>query len=288
MSASTGTARYEQHTDYTKQVLESATEVPLLHGWLVSFASWLLLAGFVVFPGTFTNIKQIDLSNQAVSGVERWAFTKIQNLPLLGVAGICSGLGALGMVIFWIRWRKNYVIITDKVFLPGIQQGCAGVLSTVVNVYTAQYREWSIMARITVAVEGGCAIACAILFAFYWGLLFPTKRAHDKEMKERQGQHSNIDEEKGGKGQSPTIAKARPSRQGTTRSDRTSKGDSPVAIKRLSEFQATHSPTEEEVGKEDQPDIILTPKMPPFDQHLTGITQVNDLPGDESEEPKVA
>jgi hypothetical protein len=108
--------KHVKHTLYMIQLLESA-DVPLWQSWGVAFASWLLLAGFVVFPGTFTNIKQIDLSNQAVSGAERWLFTRIQNLPLLGVAGACSAIGATGMGIFWIIWRKNHVVVADKVFL---------------------------------------------------------------------------------------------------------------------------------------------------------------------------
>jgi hypothetical protein len=150
------------------------------------------------------------------------------------------------------------------------------------------------MARITVAVEGGCAIICLVLFALYWGLLWPTKRAHDKEIKEKQERRSlqsNTDEEKDAEGygseakaesRSPTIAKARPSRQGTTRSDRTTKSDSPVASKRISELKVAPAPTEEEVGNEDQPDIILTPKMPPFDHTLTGVTKVDDPPEEQS------
>lgn len=116
MSTSAGKKKYAPHTRYMIQLLESA-DVSLLESWGVAFASWLLLAGFVVFPGTFTNIKQIDLTNQAVTGAERWLFTRIQNLPLLGVAGACSALGALGMIIFWIRWRHNHVVVADKVFL---------------------------------------------------------------------------------------------------------------------------------------------------------------------------
>lgn len=116
MSALAGPKKHVHHTVYMIQLLESA-DVSLFESWGVAFAAWLLLAGFVVFPGTFTNIKGIDLSNQAVTGAERWLFTKIQNLPLLGVAAVCSGLGALGMIIFWIRWRHNHVLVADKVFL---------------------------------------------------------------------------------------------------------------------------------------------------------------------------
>jgi hypothetical protein len=103
-------------------------------------------------------------------------------------------------------------------------------------------------------------------------------------MKDRQNQDSNTDEEKGAEDQRPTTAKVGLSRKGTARSDRTSKGDSPVAIKRLSEFQATHSPTEEEVGNKDQPELDV--KKPSLNHHLTGVTQVNDPPEEQSEGPE--
>jgi hypothetical protein len=110
------TTKDAQNTAYMELLLESAIKVPSYHTWAVSFSSWLLLAGFIVFPGTFTKISNISVNNQAVSNAEKWALTKVPNLPLLGLASICTGLGALGMIIFWIRWRHNYNIIKHQVF----------------------------------------------------------------------------------------------------------------------------------------------------------------------------
>ena len=118
MSTSAGTTKDAPHTRYVGQLIES-TEVPFSHTWGVSFASWLLLAGFIVIPGTFTSQ---SLKKDAVSNVELWVFTKIQYLPLLGVAGICSGVGALGMIVFWVYWRNNYHVIKHEVF--GVRLMC--------------------------------------------------------------------------------------------------------------------------------------------------------------------
>lgn len=103
-------------TEYAKQLVEFH-DFPHREGWLVTFASWLLLAGFVTFPATFTNLKQANLSGQPFGTAGQWLISKIQNLPLLGVACGCSGLGALGLFLFWIRWRHNYFIVSEKVFL---------------------------------------------------------------------------------------------------------------------------------------------------------------------------
>jgi hypothetical protein len=117
MSTSAGTTKDAQNTPYMELLLESATKVPSYHTWGVSFASWLLLAGFIVLPGTFTNIKNISVSNQAVASAKQWALSKVPNLGLLGLASICTGLGALGMIAFWIRWKHNHVVIMQNVFL---------------------------------------------------------------------------------------------------------------------------------------------------------------------------
>jgi hypothetical protein len=116
MSTSAGTTKDAQNTPYMELLLESATKVPSYHTWGVSFASCLLLAGFIVFPGTFTNIRHIGASNPAVASAEQWTLSKVPNLGLLGLASICTGLGALGMIAFWIRWSHNHVIIMQNVF----------------------------------------------------------------------------------------------------------------------------------------------------------------------------
>lgn len=115
-SSEVGEVKKPHVTEYTKQLLQFS-DLPFYEGWGVAFASWLLLAGFVVFPGTFTNLKQLNLNGQPFGAAGQWLISKIQNLPLLGVACVCSGLGALGLLLFWLRWRHNYISITEKVFL---------------------------------------------------------------------------------------------------------------------------------------------------------------------------
>jgi hypothetical protein len=41
----------------------------------------------------------------------------VKNIPLLVIAGICTGIGAAGMVWLWWRWRQNYVWLLNKIFL---------------------------------------------------------------------------------------------------------------------------------------------------------------------------
>lgn len=156
--------------------------VPKWHNIAVAICAWLLLAGFVIFPGTFTSIQSIDTEAEEYTDVERWIVTHIRNLPLLVVAGICCGIGGLGMIAFWIRWHSNYVWVCNRVFMPGTLHALAGLLSTIINVYTAQDKQWSITARVSAIVEGACLVVCGALFIFYsnW-MLERVKKRHRKE-----------------------------------------------------------------------------------------------------------
>jgi len=92
--------------------------IPRLYNILSSFFTWLLLAGFIIFPGTFTTISNLD-SDTAIanSHTASTIIASIKNIPLLVVAGVCSGIGAVGMVWLWWRWRQNYVWLLNKIFL---------------------------------------------------------------------------------------------------------------------------------------------------------------------------
>lgn len=174
-----------KHTARTRymQMLLDLDAVPKWHNIAVAIAAWILLAGFVIFPGTFTSIQSINEDGtQGYNGVEQWVLSRVKNLPLLVVAGVCCGIGAIGMILFWIRWRQNYVWVCNRVFLPGTLNSLAGLLSTIVNVYTAQNHQWSITAKVSAIVEAGCLAICGALFIFYsnW-MLARVRKEHNKE-----------------------------------------------------------------------------------------------------------
>ena len=108
--------RPSANTRYMEMLLD-LDSVPKWHNITVAICAWLLLAGFVIFPGTFTSIQNIDTEAGGYTDVERWILTHIRNLPLLVVAGVCCGVGALGMIAFWVRWRANYVWVCNRVFM---------------------------------------------------------------------------------------------------------------------------------------------------------------------------
>ena len=91
--------------------------IPRVHNLLASFFTWLLLAGFLVFPGTFTSLQQYESKNNSGPALEHQILHTVANAPLLWVAGACCLIGTVGMIGLWIRWRRNYVWLINRIFM---------------------------------------------------------------------------------------------------------------------------------------------------------------------------
>lgn len=107
-------------TRYMEMLLH-LDKIPRLDNILASAFTWILLAGFLVVPGTFTTFKtsQVfkDASNADKNGVERDIVHSIANIGLLWVSGFLALVGAVGCFWLWFKWRRNYVWLINKIFL---------------------------------------------------------------------------------------------------------------------------------------------------------------------------
>jgi hypothetical protein len=103
---------------------------------------WILLAGFLVFPGTFTSLNNLSDDPNIHSAAATDILRKVKHVQLLIVAGVTAGIGAIGMVWLWWRWRVNFVWLLNKIFLPGCLNSFAGLISTLINVYSQQGGNW--------------------------------------------------------------------------------------------------------------------------------------------------
>ncbi|KAK3327754.1 hypothetical protein B0T19DRAFT_422696 [Cercophora scortea] len=152
-------------TEYMKMLL-ALDKIPRLHNILASFFAWILLAGFVIIPGSFST-----------------------NTPLTAVtalSGLCITIGVLGIAYLAVRWRANYVWLLNKVYMPVLLNGLAGVVATMTSVYTAQRGQWNIQAVVAVVVEGVVVVVCAGLFGVYdFWLLRRVKGEHCHHERER-------------------------------------------------------------------------------------------------------
>lgn len=113
-------------------------QVSPLHNILASLFVWILLAGYIVFPATFNSLQKSSLDAKADTRLKSEALKTARNLPLLYVAAVACGIGIVGCLWLWWKHRKNYVWVINRIFLPSLLNSVAGLVSTLVNVYSAQ------------------------------------------------------------------------------------------------------------------------------------------------------
>jgi hypothetical protein len=101
-------------TKYNDLIVESYN-TPERFNILATASLWTLLAGFVVFPGTFTSLQNTSSLSSSVPG--RVVQRTIQNVPLLAIAVFFFLLGMVGVGWLWQQRRRQYLWLADKVFL---------------------------------------------------------------------------------------------------------------------------------------------------------------------------
>ncbi|KAF2448134.1 hypothetical protein P171DRAFT_328089, partial [Karstenula rhodostoma CBS 690.94] len=129
--------RTTAQTRYIEMLL-GLDNVSKLHNVLASFFTWILLAGYLVFPATFNKLNDKDLDAKADNALKEHALATVRNVPLLYIAAFACGIGVLGCVWLWWKHRGNYVWVINRVLLPSLMNSIAGLISTLVNVYSAQ------------------------------------------------------------------------------------------------------------------------------------------------------
>jgi hypothetical protein len=93
-------------------------EVPkiLYANMFASLFTWLLLAGFIVFPATFTSIR----NSRALDGMGKAGkviVSAAQNIPWLGAAIVCCACGVSGLSWLWLGQSQSFIWPGDRIFL---------------------------------------------------------------------------------------------------------------------------------------------------------------------------
>lgn len=185
-------------------MLLSLDTIPRLHNILASFFGWLLLAGYVVFPGTFSSLSSSLSSSSSSSSAlpSEASHLLVQNTPLLIIASVACGLAAAGLTWLSLTWRRNHVWTLNRVYLPCATSSAAGLVSSLVTVYAQKGGAWSLMARVTAAVEAGVLVVCGGLFVVSALLLRGVRKGHEREVArlEREAAGEGEGEGEGGEG----------------------------------------------------------------------------------------
>jgi hypothetical protein len=178
-------------TPYMTMLL-SLDRIPRLHNILVAVFVWVLLAGFVVIPGSFTSAKrkqegetvQIPIGGgsggDGSGGGAKLALTPA-NTAAMVVGFVCIVAGTFGSAWLALRWRRNYIWLLNKLYMPLILNALAGLLAAVTNVYTQQAGEWSTQAIVTAVTEASILVVNVLLFFVYnWWLLQRVRSDHEE------------------------------------------------------------------------------------------------------------
>ena len=127
----------EAQTPYVNMLL-ALDHIPTINDMLAFSFCWLLLAGFLVLPGTIRKtIPDLVKDNVQAENLKKALNLVIEHVPLcvsrlysarssisltyvyprVAVAGAVSAVGLVGMVVMWVRWRGNYIWLVRNIFL---------------------------------------------------------------------------------------------------------------------------------------------------------------------------
>lgn len=173
-------------TRYLNMLL-NLDKIPRAHNILANLLSWMVLVAFAIAPGNFTGPDEsLRLSERGqVSSTPLTATTALKKIPSIPLLAICSAsfvLGVLGMLWLAVHWRRNYIWLMNRVYLPLLLNSLAGLIATLVVVDVQHGWYWSVGALVTVAVEGATLAISLGLFVLYdYWLLAKLKREHYRE-----------------------------------------------------------------------------------------------------------
>ncbi|GKT88620.1 PHO85 cyclin-1 [Colletotrichum tofieldiae] len=150
-------------------VLENDKDIDWWWSLLAKVFSWLLLAGYIVFPSTFASLRRSRALESM--GVVGYIVSRGLNDFLISLASILSGSASIGLAWLWFKWRTNYIWVNQQIIIPTLVNSLMGFFSTLLNLYTVHGGEWSTTAIVTATVTAWWLFASCILCLVYRYLL---------------------------------------------------------------------------------------------------------------------
>ncbi|KAJ6103455.1 hypothetical protein N7486_005882 [Penicillium sp. IBT 16267x] len=166
---------------------------------MIMEADEVLLAGYLVVPGTFTSLQKSNTVHNGLSDNEagRLVLNTIQNPPLLALACIFFVVGLIVTGWLYYEYRGNYIWLTNRIFMciahssvgesstdfvrPTLLNSSAGLLTTMISLYTGHGGDWSIMALLTVIASGlSFASSSTLLILYKFVKLVNVKQEHNQ------------------------------------------------------------------------------------------------------------
>lgn len=108
----------DHDTDYVR-MLKEGDQINWKYGVFANLANWVLLAGYLVIPGTFTSLKKSTQVEETLqkNNTGRAVLHTIQNPPLLFFACFFFLGGAIALFLLSRKLKSNYPWLINKVFM---------------------------------------------------------------------------------------------------------------------------------------------------------------------------
>ncbi|KAL2264760.1 hypothetical protein VTJ83DRAFT_7270 [Remersonia thermophila] len=214
-------AEHREQSPYAKLLL-SLDRIPRSHTMAATLFAWLLLAGFVIVPGSFTSPDRAPSSSPPTQQQpppqppqRRQPAVELppldddddddsgRRVPLSPANTACVVLGFLLVLVgsfgaAWLalRWRRHHIWLLNKLYAPLVLHALAGGLATVAAVYAQHGGRWCPQAVVTGVVESVVfAVSFVLLVLYNQSLLRILRKGGVVETKEKG--------RKGAKGEGP-------------------------------------------------------------------------------------
>lgn len=83
--------------------------IPFKYKLYATGSLWLLLFGFVLFSGTFTNFK--------LNAAEEVLFSRLENVPMLVLGTLFCGASSCALIYLSWKWKRNSIWLVERILL---------------------------------------------------------------------------------------------------------------------------------------------------------------------------
>lgn len=153
----------------------STERIPRAHNILSNVFAWMILLAFILAPANFCG--QADDDDYDVV-----SYKPIPSTALLAASCTIFGLGSLGMLWLALCWRRNYIWLMNRIYLPLMLNSLAGLIGSLVIVDIQNHMRFSVAAYVSLGIEGATLLLSGGLFFYtHYLLLGKLKREHVRE-----------------------------------------------------------------------------------------------------------
>ncbi|KAM4062401.1 hypothetical protein HRG_011248 [Hirsutella rhossiliensis] len=90
---------------------------PLKYNIAASALSWLLLAGYLVFPSTFASLRKSSVLEKA-GAIGHSVDSLARDVPLTVFASLFCLSSTIGLLWLWWKLQTNYIWVQRRILLP--------------------------------------------------------------------------------------------------------------------------------------------------------------------------